>query len=100
MSLIDNLNSLVVRAAIDANNLNLPRADFTTTLSNIMSRVFQVVALLSVVFVAVGGIKYTLSNGDPSGLQKAKNTILYALIGLVVSVSASMILSFVRGSLI
>jgi len=48
-----------------------------------------------VVMVMIGGFKYMLSNGDSNGIQTAKNTILYALIGLVVAVSGQVIVSFV-----
>jgi hypothetical protein len=59
--------------------------------------VWAICGILAVVFVAIGGIKYTLSNGDPGQVSSAKNTILYALVGLIVSVSAFTITTFVLG---
>jgi len=77
----------------------LPNASFETSLPEILRIVFVAATLLSVIFVAIGGIKYTLSSGDPQGAAKAKNTILYALIGLVVALLAFTIVSFVGGRL-
>jgi hypothetical protein len=78
----------------------LPNASFENSLPSILRVVFVSAALLSVIFVAIGGLKYTLSSGDPQGAAKAKNTILYALIGLVVAVMAFTIVSFVGGRLV
>lgn len=54
-----------------------------------------VVAVASVIMVIVGGLKYVLSSGDANNITSAKNTILYALIGLVISIIARAIITFV-----
>lgn len=66
------------------------------------SLVSQVVAVLSVVvgvvatiMIMVGGFKYITSNGDSNQVSSAKNTILYAIIGIVVVVFAQVIVKFV-----
>lgn len=92
------LASLITLASsINANNL--PKASFDTSLTQVLKLVFMASALLSVIFVAFGGLKYVLSSGDPQGAAKAKNTILYALIGLIIAVSAFSIVSFVASRL-
>jgi hypothetical protein len=45
----------------------------------------------------VGGLKYITSQGDPNATATAKNTILYAAIGLVVVALAQVIVRFVIG---
>jgi len=57
--------------------------------------VTTIVGIASVVMVVVGGFKYVLSNGDAGQIASAKNTILYALIGMVVAGLSSAIISFV-----
>lgn len=52
---------------------------------------------IALIFIVYGGIAYTTSGGDPSKLQKAKNIILYALIGLVIVALSELIVSFVAG---
>lgn len=55
------------------------------------------IASVSVVMVVIGGLRYVLSGGDSSGIKSAKDTILYALIGLGVSLVAFLIVGFVIG---
>ncbi len=54
-----------------------------------------VVGFASVATVIVGGFRYVLSAGDPQKTAAAKNTILYAIVGLVVALTAQGILTFV-----
>lgn len=54
-----------------------------------------IIGVISVIMIIIGGIKYTLSNGDSSQITSAKNTILYAVIGLVVALLAYAIVNFV-----
>lgn len=57
--------------------------------------VFGVVGALCLLMITIGAFRYVISRGEPQEIAKAKNTILYAAIGLVVSVSAIAIVSFV-----
>jgi len=58
---------------------------------------FTIMGAIAVMMVVIGAIKYGSSQGDPSAISSAKNTILYAIIGLVVSIFAVSIVSFVVG---
>ena len=53
------------------------------------------VGVLAVIMIVVGAIKYTLSAGDASKMTSAKNTIIYAVIGLIIGVLAYAIVNFV-----
>ena len=55
---------------------------------------------ISVVMIVIGGIRYTTSNGDSNGIQGAKNTILYAIVGLVVAILAYAMVNFVVDNLV
>lgn len=57
--------------------------------------ILWVVGILSVVMLVWGGIKYTTSAGDTNKVASAKNTIIYAIIGLIVSIMAYAIVNFV-----
>ena len=61
----------------------------------ILQLVFGFAGAIAFLMVTFGGFKYVISQGDPSATAKAKNTILYALIGLVVCVVAFSIVTFV-----
>ena len=50
--------------------------------------------LVAVIFIVMGGVQYMTSSGDATKLKKAKDTILYACIGLVVAALAFAITQF------
>lgn len=54
-----------------------------------------IVGIIAVVMIIVGGIRYITSGGDSGNVTAAKNTILYAVIGLVVVALAQVIVQFV-----
>jgi hypothetical protein len=61
----------------------------------ILNIVIGIIAALSLLFITIGGFRYILSQGDPQGVAKAKGTVLYALIGLVIAIIAETIVAFV-----
>jgi hypothetical protein len=54
-----------------------------------------IVGIIAVVMVIVGGLKYITSGGDSNKVGSAKNTLLYAIIGLIIVVMAQIIIHFV-----
>lgn len=54
-----------------------------------------VVGVISVIMIIIGGLKYITSGGDSGNITGAKNTILYAIIGLVVVALAQVVVKFV-----
>ena len=54
-----------------------------------------IVGIISVVMIIVGGIRYITSGGDSGKVSAAQNTVLYAVIGLVVVALAQIIVQFV-----
>ena len=67
-----------------------------TTIINILS---LVVGVVSVIMIIIGGLRYITSNGDSGNVTNAKNTILYAIVGLVIVALAQLIVQFVTGRL-
>ena len=61
----------------------------------IVSTLLFVVGVVAVVVIIIGGILYVTSTGDPGKTKRAKDTILYAVIGLVVAILAYAIVNFV-----
>lgn len=59
-----------------------------------------VVGVVSVIMIIVGGFRYITSGGDSSNITSAKNTILYAIIGLIIVALAQSIVRFVLGRVI
>lgn len=69
--------------------------DDSNAIQLILKTVFGILAVLSVIFVAIGGIRYAISGGDANAIASAKKTITYALIGLVLGVSVFIIVNFI-----
>ena len=69
----------------------------------IVSRVIEtllfIIGAAAVIMLIVGGIRYVVSSGDQNAVTGAKNTILYAIIGLVVAFLAFAIVRFLTGAL-
>jgi hypothetical protein len=66
------------------------------TVSNVL---IFIVGAIAVIMLIIGGLRYVISQGDKGNVESAKNTILYAVIGIVVAVMAYAIVNFVAGSL-
>lgn len=54
-----------------------------------------IIGAVAVIMLIFGGFKYVTSGGDASGVTAAKNTILYAIVGIVVAILAYAIVDFV-----
>lgn len=68
-----------------------------TTIVNIL---LYIIGAVAVIMLIIGGIRYVTSGGDSSAVTAAKNTILYAIIGIIVALLAYAIVNFVLTSLI
>jgi hypothetical protein len=62
------------------------------TITNVL---LFIIGAISVIMLIIGGIRYTVSNGDSAAVTSAKNTILYAVIGIVVAILAYALVNFV-----
>lgn len=63
----------------------------------IVNTLLYVLAAVSVIVIILAGIYYTTSGGDASLVKKAKDTLLYAVVGLIVAIMAYSIVNFVIG---
>jgi hypothetical protein len=66
-----------------------------TTITNVL---LFVVGAISVIMVIIGGLRYIISGGNTANVTTAKNTVLYAIIGIVVALFAYAIVNFVLSS--
>lgn len=63
--------------------------------NKILNTIIFVTGSVAVLMIIVGGLRYALSGGDQGSISSAKNTILYAVIGLILAVSGYAIVNFV-----
>lgn len=67
-------------------------------INTVINVVLGVIGFLAVAMIIMGGISYTTSQGDASKTTKARNTILYGVVGLVVSLLAFAVVNFILGN--
>ena len=72
-----------------------PGTTITNTIINIVNLISTVVGIAAVIMIMVAGFRFTTSGGGEESIKSAKNTILYALIGLFVVALAQIIVRFV-----
>jgi hypothetical protein len=83
---------------------SLPQSSLLTnpgssTISTILALVFSIIGAIAVIIIVLAGFTYITSKGEPEKTAKAKDTILYAVIGLIVAILATTIVGFVAGYL-
>src|SRR3989344_1071149 len=78
---------------------NQPASQATDDLNNLITNIINIVSILvgiiAVLMIILGGFRYVTSGGDATKVQSAKNTLLYAVIGLVIALLAQIIARFV-----
>lgn len=89
-----------VTAVANAAGCNNNTDALPTAITNILSAIIGVAGLVSVVYIIIGGVQYMTSSGDASKTEKAKKTILYACIGLIICALAFVIVNFVIGNIL
>ncbi|MEO8105469.1 MAG: pilin [Candidatus Saccharibacteria bacterium] len=70
-------------------------AGVTSLANSIVNILSQIVGVLAVIMVIWAGFKYITSGGDSNKITSAKNTLIYAIIGLVIVALAQIIVHFV-----
>ena len=65
----------------------------------VTNTILYIVGIIAVIMLIIGGIKYVISGGDSKKITDAKNTVLYAIIGLIIAFLAFAIVNFVISAL-
>lgn len=90
------LRSLYNLAISEVEFKGLPKPDTSEAqIQIVVNFIFGLAGALTLLFIVIGGLKYILSQGDPNATAQAKNTIIYAVVGLIVTVIAYAIVRFV-----
>ena len=93
--MIDDLK-LALMGIVSNDTIGLPTtAADTNTVGTVLGIAFAIIGALAVLFIVVGGFRLTWSQGDPQKIAKARMTILYAVIGLVIAILAEVIVGVV-----
>lgn len=69
--------------------------DLESYLKIIVNTLLFILGAIAVIVIVIGGLKYVTSDGDPGKIKSAKDTILYAVVGIIVAILAYAIVNFV-----
>lgn len=93
------MNNFLVYVAqkIDAGQAGILELTGDQVLGNILNLVYFVAGIVAVIVIIIAGLAMTTSGGSADAVKKARNQILYSIIGLVVIFFAFMITNFIIG---
>lgn len=99
MSLLHHL--LANAYSLNANSVGIPSSNGSIGqgITKVVRTLMILIGMLSVVMVIVGGLQITLAAGNPARFKQGRETIIYALVGIVVAIGGYAIVSFI-GSMI
>ena len=92
--------SCVTSGVNNAGGTTAPKADAGTIIKTIVDILLFVIGAVSVIMIVIGGLRYVISGGDAKQVQAAKNTILYALVGVIIAILAYAVVNFVSNTFI
>ena len=93
---MNNPSDTQITISQDDLNLAGARAAFgPDQVGALLGTVYIIAGMVAVIAIIIGGVRYVSSNGDSSQITAAKNTIMYAVIGLIVVIIAATITTFV-----
>ena len=69
-------------------------------LARIVNVILFLIGAIAVIVIIIGGLKYVTSDGDSSKIKSAKDTILYAVVGIIIALLAYALVNFVITSFV
>jgi hypothetical protein len=94
-SFIADASTIITNSVNKACGSNCGNSNLGGVFGQVANALLYLTGALSVVMLIVGGLRYVTSNGNPKNITAAKDTIVYSLIGLVVSILAFAIITYV-----
>lgn len=93
--------SRVAQIDINPEDINgVPQVtDPQSGLNDIMGWVFILVVAVSTIVIIIAGISFITSQGDPQKTKNARNTIIYAVVGIIIAALATSIIRFVADNI-
>ena len=98
--------NLSANAEVDCSNTNIPesvreaagcfRSENTipSVVQGILNAVISIIGIVAVIYIIIGGVNYMTSAGDADKIKKAKNTIKFAVIGLIIVIFSFVIVNW------
>ena len=92
-------NSINSSGACGTGQIEASTLQLNSLVTSLISLLSWAIGVVAVFMIIVGGFKYITSGGDSAGVTAAKNTILYAIIGLIIVALSQLIVRFILSRL-
>ncbi len=91
------MKELLGQIDISQDELNIPKdvAADSSTVEIVLELAFGLLGMIAFIVIIIAGLQFVLSRGEPEKAAKARRTIIYAAVGLVIAVSAFTLVQFV-----
>lgn len=99
-AILSPLSALAAAVNFTLNEPNNVPNNLNTVIGSIVSGVVTLMALVAVLFLVFGGVQYLTSSGEEAQVEKAKNTMTYALLGLVIAAVSYATIKLIVGWLV
>ena len=102
VAMVSNVSALTLQEGARAAQCDGCPSDLfgsTGVFKQVTNTILYIVGIIAVIMLIIGGIKYVVSGGDSKKVTDAKNTVLYAIIGLVICFLSFAIINFVISAL-
>lgn len=95
-----NILKIMSQIVIEPEELKIPQSETVNsdTITIVLETVFGIAGAIAMLVIVIAGIRFILGRGDPQKSADARNTIIYAGVGLAIAVLAFSIVRFVVGS--
>jgi hypothetical protein len=95
--IIDTLAAATSKPNLTGSSIGVSNVSADKVLAGTLAVVYWVAGIAAVIVIIVAGIIYATSDGNSSRIERAKNAIVYSIIGLIVILGAFVITSTVIG---
>lgn len=89
--------NILDKFALSASDVNIPKMDSAQLVTNVLNLFYFIAGVVAVIVIIIAGFNMTVSGNNPSSVSKARNAIMYAVVGLIVVLLAFTITHFVIG---
>lgn len=79
----------------DQTKLDEGQTSLSTTLTTLLNLLTMIVGIMSIIMIIISGIRFVTAAGDSNHISSAKNTFIYALVGLIIVAFAQIIVKLV-----
>jgi cytochrome bd-type quinol oxidase subunit 2 len=90
-----NASNIITDSAKNACSGNCGSSSLSTLIGQGTNALIYLVGVISVIMIIAGGFLYVISSGDPGRQKRARDTILYAVIGVAIAIMSFAIVNFI-----